>query len=499
MAKHKRVPAPSPRRIRLAGATAAVAALTGGLFVSAASTATAADSVHHSDADFNNDGMGDVAYSAGNATVAGKTGAGQIVALYGSASGADSAHRKTVSQESAGIPGSAETNDAFGWVSAYGDFNGDGFDDLAVSAQLEDVSGDKDGGAVTLMWGSANGLRGGTTLKDPAASSHDKWGRALAAGDFDGDGTEDLAVGSTSSRIHVFKDGISTSGTAGGRYTITPDIQSGDPTGPLNLTAGDVNGDKRTDLVVDGYETDSEYGWNTNYYVPGTDNGLAVSGAQELKRGVITGIGDINGDGYGDIVTGQNWDPTTDGSPSIPEAGTGGKIHVIYGSAAGPAAATAIDQNSPGVPGSSERGDWFGGELSLGDINGDGRTDIVVGSEGENLAGVTNTGSVSVLYGSESGVATTGAQFFAQSTPGVPGSDEKDDYFGAEMKLTDLTGDGRADLTVGAIGENGFNGALTYLPSDGTRITTAGARSLSTTAVGVSTSGQPVFGGNAAN
>jgi hypothetical protein len=180
------------KHLRLALATAASAALTGGLLTFSAVTATAADSVHHHEADFNGDGYGDVAYSAGSATVGGKKAAGQIVALYGSANGVTSTKRKTISQNTTGVPGGAETEDGFGWVSAYGDFNSDGYDDLAVATPWEDVSGDKDGGTVAILWGSSSGLTGGTTIKDPAPSSHDKWGRSLAAGDFDGDGHADL-------------------------------------------------------------------------------------------------------------------------------------------------------------------------------------------------------------------------------------------------------------------------------------------------------------------
>ncbi|MEV0180498.1 FG-GAP and VCBS repeat-containing protein [Streptomyces sp. NPDC050625] len=484
--------------LRLALATATAAALTGGLLSISAATATAADSVRVAQADFNGDGIGDVVTSAATAYVSGHKDAGQIVALYGTTSGVTYAKHTTISQNTAGVPGTAEAGDMFGGELAYADFNGDGYDDLAVSSPSEKVGTDTNGGALAILWGSANGLTGkAIDVPDPATGSHDYWGKNLAAGDFDGDGKADLAVGSSASTIYVYKGGFSTSGTPGGRTTVKPPIHSGTndfPYGPMHLTAGDVNGDGRTDLIVDGYETATSHGWNTNYWLPGTANGLSVASAKKLKTGTVTGIGDINGDGFGDIVSGASWDATTGDGTTIPDSAKGGKVNITYGSASGPASTTGITQDTGNVPGTSEKADGFGWDLDLGDVNGDGYQDLVVSTPNEDIGGVSNTGQVTVLYGSASGVRTaSGAQAFAQSTAGVPGSDEKNDLFGADVKLDDVNGDGKADLLVGSY-ENSADGQVMYLPSNGTKIVTTGVHTVAPGSVGVSTSGTPQFG-----
>lgn len=486
--------------LRLALATATAAALTGGLLTFTAATATAADSTTTAKADFNGDGVGDVAFSASGAYVNGKKGAGQLVVLYGSASGVSATKRVTVSQNTTGTPGTAETGDAFGVDTAFADFNGDGYDDIAVGSPGEDMGSDTDGGSLAILWGSASGITGrGAAVADPAASSHDFWGNNLAAGDFDGDGKADLAVGANSATVHVLKGGFSATGTPGSRSTVKPPIMGSDAGGPMNLTAGDVNGDGRTDLVVDGYETQTQYGWNTNYYIPGSSGGLSASGIKTLKPGVITAIGDIDQDGFGDIVSGAYWNNTLDNGTAVPNSAKGGKVWVTYGTVDGPGTATGITQDTGNVPGTSEGNDYFGHELDLGDINGDGFLDLAIGVAGENIGAATNTGAVTLLYGGPSGLNTSsGAQSFAQSTAGVPGTDEDDDYFGMDLKLDDLTGDGRADLIIGS-GENSGDGSVVYLPSNGTKIITTGAKTVSPGNAGVSTTGSPYFGANFAD
>ncbi|MFH9012709.1 VCBS repeat-containing protein [Streptomyces sp. NPDC017943] len=493
-------PHPSPRlglhpRLRLALATAAAAALTGTLLTASAGTAAAADATHTPQADFNHDGIGDVAFSAVGAYVGGRKDAGQFVVLYGTKSGVTSAKRSVLSQDTAGTPGTAEAGDVFGTDSAYADFNGDGYDDLAVSAPMEDVGSDKDGGTVAVLWGSAQGITGkGVTIADAAPTKHDRWGRKLAAGDFDGDGKADLAVGTTSNVVYVLKGGISPTGTAvKGRASVKAPVDTGG--GAINLTAGDVNGDHRTDLVVDGFETETGRYWNANYLLMGTSTGLSAAGARQLKAGPVTGIGDIDGDGFGDIVSGMYWNKADDGV-EFPGAADGGKVWITYGAADGVGSTTGITQNTGNVPGSSEKNDYFGYELDLGDVNGDGKQDLVIGVAGENIGSVTDAGQLVVLYGSGSGIDTaSGAQSFAQSTAGVPGSDEKGDMLGADVKLDDVNGDGRADLLAGTF-ENAGDGSVLYLPSTGTKITATGSRAVGPGASGVSTTGYPNFGAN---
>lgn len=483
-----------PFRTALAAAT--VAALTGGLLV--ATTGTAAADGARPVADFNNDGYLDLAVSAPLAYVNGRAEAGQVVVLYGTATGISGAKRTVLSQDSAGVPGTAEAGDFWGYDPTAADFDGDGYTDLAVNAPYEDVGSDKDGGTVQILWGSANGLAGGTTVADPTPSGHDRFGYVLDAADYDGDNKADLAIGSSSATVQIYRGGFGrTAGTTGGVYTVRPEILSGgSDNGPKNLHSGDVNGDGIADLLVDGYDNQpdaEDYYWNTNYYVPGSASGLNDDAAKKLPGGVITDIGDVNSDGYGDIVIGVQWD---DG---VPGSRTGGKVAIIEGSVSGPTSSqTDIDQNTTGVPGSSETADGFGTELDLGDVNGDGHLDLAVGAPGESVDGVSNTGAVTVLYGAAdgSGITGEGAQWFSQNSPGVPNSDETDDGFGLDVHLADLNGDGKGDLTVGAWGENGGNGAVYALKSDGTRIASSGGVSVYTSTVGVSATGTPAFGIN---
>ncbi|NYV78514.1 FG-GAP-like repeat-containing protein [Streptomyces sp. UH6] len=493
-------------RTRTALATAAAAVLTGGLLtVATATTAVAADSATVLRPDFNCDGKGDVVTGAMLAHVGGKAEAGQIVALYGSSTGISATKRTVISQDTAGVPGAAEAGDRFGLDTAFGDFDKDGCDDLAVGAPGEDVSGDVDAGSVTILWGSASGLTGSgsITVKDPASSSHDQWGNTLAIGDFDRDGQADLAATTTKTKLYVYRGGITRAGATGGWYGVVTPLYTGQPDPqedipPINIHAGDVTGDGATDLVVDGMEFDEYDGYPHNYLFLGGKSGLQAESYQELRPGVVTAIGDIDRDGFGDIVSGAEWNES-DGYGATPYGARGGQVWITYGTGTGVDEITAINQDTSGVPGASETDDRFGFELDLGDVNKDGYLDLAVGVPGEDVDGYEDAGSIVVLYGSAAGITGAGSQSFHQDTAGFPGGNEDNDNLGMDVKLDDVTGDGRADLVAGSW-END-NGSVVYLPVNTTtgKITTTGSRSLSPTAVGVSTSGYPGFGVNFAD
>ncbi|WP_369236792.1 FG-GAP-like repeat-containing protein [Streptomyces sp. R21] len=429
-------------------------------------------------ADFNGDGYEDLAVGADQAAVGGKPAAGYVAVVYGSAHGLDLATRKVFTQATAGVPGTPEKDDRFGRRLASGDLDGDGYTDLVVAAAGEkwQQGGVDVTGSVTVLWGGAGGLSGGTILPPDGPGI----GSFAAVGDFDGDGHADLATYG-GLRLGPF----TRAGAAAGARQVS--FTDGD-SNLLDVAAGDIDGDGITDLVTLtapwDYDDPGDHSAHQAHYLRGTREGLAPlttlrdADGRFIEAGDSIALGDLNGDGRDDLVFGRPLPANPSGEPSDPRT-YGSQVGVVLGTARGPKAAAPrlLDQDTPGVPGVGEPGDFFGADVAVGDVNGDGYGDIVAGNPGEDFSGVQDAGTVVVIPGGASGPSGAGSKVFGQNTVGVPGTAERGDSFGTASTLLDTDRDGRADLVVGSPGENTDAGSVTAFRSTASGVTTEGSLS----------------------
>jgi hypothetical protein len=154
---------------------------------------------------------------------------------------------------------------------------------------------------------------------------------------------------------------------------------------------------------------------------------------------------DFNGDGYADLAVGV---PDED----VDAVADAGAVNVIYGSSAGLLGTGHLQwtQDSTGIADSAETGDHFGAAVAVGDVNGDGVSDLIVGVPDEDVGAVVDAGAVHVLLGGPGGVDPTDSQLWHQNVAGIADIVEAGDRFGAALAAADHSGDGRADVTIGA-------------------------------------------------
>ncbi|NCG21688.1 MAG: hypothetical protein GWP91_21950, partial [Rhodobacterales bacterium] len=353
----------------------------------------------------------------------------------------------TLSQDTSLFASDGDTEDNFGIsVSGAGDVNGDGYDDVIVGAWFDDDVAVSTGSAYVFS-GSATGIDLATetrlTASDAAQADYFGWS-VSGAGDVDGDGYDDVIVGAyrggSVGAAYVYRGG------AGGverstEVILTVEFGTADDFGWSVSDAGDVNNDGYGDVVVgapgnavqpgaayvymggpDGIQVISELKFSASDGVPLDEFGFSVSAA-----------GDVNGDGFGDVVVGAR---------AADENGVGsGAAYVYLGSVNGTNPADEVKL----MASDGAANDWYGDSVSgAGDVDGDGYADVLVGAYLDDDAGGAS-GAAYLYTGGVDGVASsTEVKITASDAAG-------DDHFGIAVSgAGDVDGDGFGDVIIGA-------------------------------------------------
>ncbi len=358
--------------------------------------------------------------------------AGAILVIYGGSAGLDAGDVAYLHRNVTSFEGAAAADDQLGAALAVGDFDADGFDDLAVGAPGDDVVGFDDNGAVNVLYGSAAGLaltRDQIWIQNDIVvngdEDGDRFGSALAAGDFDGDGFDDLAIGvpfedyvavADAGAIYQLIGGAGGLATGSGAPFVVQETiaagasEAGDEFG-RQMAAGDLDGDGVDDLLVaspgEDYDdpTFSIDDTGRVHVLSGTAGlGAAPASAQALDREAFDQT-EMTGDRFGSAVAIGRFGVGSGAGIAIgvPFANVdvfqdAGTVFVADGPPFSPIAAPQAFSQAGVVPGVEESGDRLGEMLAVGDFDGNGFDDLAVGVPYEGVGAIPEAGAVNILW-----------------------------------------------------------------------------------------------------
>jgi len=382
----------------------------------------------------------------------------------------------------------ATAADFLGFGVAAADVNGDGVADILLGALLADGPADQrqDAGEAYVIFGgpalppTLDLAQGAASLTIFGADPDDRLGAALATGDTNGDGFADILLGSfladgpdntryQAGEAYVLLGSSALTGSrdmAQGEYDLALIARDGDDQLGRYLAMGDLDGDRRDDLIVSAFRADGPSNEREDageVYVffaaselegtvdlAATQPDLTVHGAKAFDVfGGAVGAGDLNGDGPADLIV---------GAPSAGDGIRPGRTYVFFGgsglSGSRDVAQAQQDVTLQGV----DDGDRFGAVVAAADLNGDGLDETAVTAErgdGQNDRR-EDAGEVYVVRGSAALPATL--DMARPAYDAVVFGEHIRDVLGASLAAADWDGDGRPDLLLGSFVADGPNG-----------------------------------------
>ncbi|GGC12629.1 FG-GAP-like repeat-containing protein [Dyadobacter sediminis] len=378
--------------------------------------------------DVNGDGYSDIIVGAPSYENAGLVNAGAIFVYQGSATGIGSTPAFTLKGDQAfALLGNS--------VSGAGDVNGDGYGDVVVGSRLYDQTL-ADEGAIIILYGSPSGLNAATKTMLYGNQLNASFGSSVAgAGDVNGDGYSDIiaaAPGFDNSPDNEGAAFVYHGSSSGIKTTFTTVLKSDLPNSFTDLSvapAGDVNGDAFGDVIVGARNYNegaafvyhgSKAGINPEFNVslPSDQVGAAMGSS-------VSGAGDVNGDGFSDVVVG-----------AINHNAGQGAAFVFHGSSDG------INSTSAATLENSQAGSLMGSSVAgAGDVNGDGYSDVIIGSLWYDK-GQSNEGAAFVFHGSPDGVSTAYSALLE--------SNQADANIFSVAGTGDVNGDGYSEVITGS-------------------------------------------------